>query len=429
MSYPSNVALTYTALATTIGSPGNVFTYTWSFDDGAVGTGASLTHIWTTTGPHIATVTATDTTTLGNATTSKLVTIDSYIWSLASSAMPLYVRSPLSGNLDGNTIISAGGRDNSLNNIKSTYIFDGSVWSQVGDMVNARSSFNNNHPVKLVKLPNGKMLVAGNNSVTAGVGISAEIYDPFTQTWSSTGSMSNDRSFNCYPVLLNDGRVIVYGGQTISAGATNAYEFYNFNTGTWSNGGTIGNSSDGTIVIPAMMNDGRVFFASTANGVSRIFNPTNNSWFTCSSNTLTGGLNNNNVSVICGVDGNIYLFGYNGSSTNLCGRYNTGSDTWTQLTAWSSTLNPGVYPFRLGSGSYILIPGITLPGGNLGSAIYDTSDDAWRMTAQYNIQGTGSLGSTARENGFGTISGKPIVWCNPGDTTAPYGIPEIFNGV
>lgn len=428
-SYPVNFPITWSATAATVGSPGSTFNYSWKYDDGTVLLGQSVSKTQSVLGSVTGTVTAVDTTTLGTASASKMIAVDSYVWSLAPSAMPYYVRSPLSGNVDGNTVISAGGRDSGgANNIKTTYIFDGTTWTQVGDMVNARSSFANNHPVRLVKLPNGKIMAVGNNSVTAGVGVSAELYDPVAKTWALTGSMTNDRSFNCYPVLLNDGRVIVYGGQTISAGTTNAYEFYDYNAGTWSAGGTVGNSTDGSIAIPALMNDGRVFYASPASGVSRIFNPTNNSWFTCAANTLTGGLNSNNVAVICGVDGNIYLFGYSGSSTTLCGRYNVAADTWTQLTPWSAGLTPGVFPYKLGAGSYILIPGITLPGGLLGSAIYDSADGTWKITASYNVQGANSLGSTAKENGFGTLAGKPIVWCNSGDTVAPYGTPEIFNG-
>lgn len=429
MSYPVGTALTYAALATTVGAPTDSFTYLWSFDDGGSGVGASVSYTWGTNGPHSATVTATDTTTLGTAVASKLVTIDSFVWSLAATAMPYYARSPLSGNVDADTIISAGGRDSvGTNHLKTTYTFNGATWTQVGDMVNARSSFNNSHPARLVRLPNSKIMAVGNNSVTAGVGFTAELYDPVAKTWALTGSMTNDRSFNCYPVLLNDGRVIVYGGQTLSAATTNAYEFYDYNAGTWSAGGTIGSATDGLAAIPALMNDGRVFYASPASGASRIFNPTNNTWFTCSPNTLTGGLNNNNVAVICGVDGNVYLFGYNGSSTTLCGRYNVSSDTWTQLAPWSAGLNSGVFPYKLGSGSYILILGVVLPGSLVGSAIYDSADGTWKLTASYNVQGSTSLGATAKENGFGTLAGKPIVWCNSGDTVAPYGTPEIFNG-
>lgn len=78
--YPTNVAVTYIALASTQGMPGNTFVYSWSFDDGGSGSGASLAHTWTTDGNHIATITATDNITLGTATANKLLSTSSATW-------------------------------------------------------------------------------------------------------------------------------------------------------------------------------------------------------------------------------------------------------------------------------------------------------------------------------------------------------------
>ena len=82
MSYGINETLTYAATASTTGMPSNSFTYAWTFDDGGTGTGASTTYAWATSGYHLASVTATDTTTSGTATASKTVHIMSYLWSL-----------------------------------------------------------------------------------------------------------------------------------------------------------------------------------------------------------------------------------------------------------------------------------------------------------------------------------------------------------
>lgn len=75
MSYPKDVALTYTAAASTTGLPGSTFAYTWEFDDAGSGVGTSIEHTWTTVGSHTATVTATDMITGGTGMAQKTVSI------------------------------------------------------------------------------------------------------------------------------------------------------------------------------------------------------------------------------------------------------------------------------------------------------------------------------------------------------------------
>lgn len=73
MSYPINQPITYTAVAATQGQPSNTFTYAWAFDDTTTANTASTNKTWTTIGNHLATVTATDTTTLGTAVATKTI--------------------------------------------------------------------------------------------------------------------------------------------------------------------------------------------------------------------------------------------------------------------------------------------------------------------------------------------------------------------
>lgn len=91
-TFPVNQAITYTALAQTQGTTGHSFNYSWSFDDGTTANTASTSKTWTTTGNHIATVTATDATTNGTATAQKSVSISDATWvSAAVTTRDLYV--------------------------------------------------------------------------------------------------------------------------------------------------------------------------------------------------------------------------------------------------------------------------------------------------------------------------------------------------
>jgi hypothetical protein len=77
-------------------------------------------------------------------------------------------------------------------------------------------------------LPNGKVLV---------VGVVAELYDPATGTWSITGNLNTARYYDHTATLLSDGKVLVAGGANSSA--LNSAELYDPATGTWSITGSL----------------------------------------------------------------------------------------------------------------------------------------------------------------------------------------------
>jgi N-acetylneuraminic acid mutarotase len=89
-------------------------------------------------------------------------------------------------------------------------------------------------------LADGRVLVAGSSpqGYRQGAfrdGATAEVYDPSTRTWTSTGSMQQARSGHT-ATLLADGRVVVAGGDGDSptSGPLLSAELYDPATGTWS---------------------------------------------------------------------------------------------------------------------------------------------------------------------------------------------------
>src|SRR5690349_6723749 len=82
------------------------------------------------------------------------------------------------------------------------------LWSSCGSLVTSRVD----HTATL--LPNGKVLVAGgyfDDGEINGRLASAELYDPATGAWSSTGSLSAPRR-GATATLLPNGKVLVAGG-------------------------------------------------------------------------------------------------------------------------------------------------------------------------------------------------------------------------
>jgi hypothetical protein len=82
-------------------------------------------------------------------------------------------------------------------------------------------------------LPDGKVLVAGGFSL--GVYFrTAELYDPATGTWSTTGSMTSPRVLHT-ATLLPNGRVLVTGGRSSKYDDYPVMsELYDPASGTWS---------------------------------------------------------------------------------------------------------------------------------------------------------------------------------------------------
>lgn len=108
------------------------------------------------------------------------------------------------------------------------------AWSFVGSMIQARGNYG------IVKLDNGKVLVAGGDSTIGGNAYkTCELFDPSTNTWSSTGAMFRARSwFNI--VKLQNGNVLAVGG-TSDGGTTfhTTCELYDVAAGTWSDTGAL----------------------------------------------------------------------------------------------------------------------------------------------------------------------------------------------
>src|SRR5436853_7736686 len=93
-----------------------------------------------------------------------------------------------------------------------------------------------NHTATL--LPNGKVLIAGGYGNTLpGPLSSAQLYDPGSGTWSTTGSFSTAR-YGHEAMLLPTGRVRIAGGAG-SNGSLASARTYETGSGTWTATGSL----------------------------------------------------------------------------------------------------------------------------------------------------------------------------------------------
>ena len=87
----------------------------------------------------------------------------------------------------------------------------------------------------VVKLADGKVLVAGGRTTGNTITRTAEIYDPATGTFTLTpGQMAEQRIIG-RAVLLNSGKVLIVGGQSDSSGPRTTAELFDPSTGTFTN--------------------------------------------------------------------------------------------------------------------------------------------------------------------------------------------------
>jgi len=142
--------------------------------------------------------------------------------------------------LSSGQVLVAGGGDSSVV-VASAELYDPTTgtWTATGSMAGPRFL----HSATL--LTSGKVLVAGGQSgTTCGFGgfeamRSAELYDPATGTWTSTGSLAAARH-NFTLTLLPSGKVLAASGALDCGGITVASaELYDPGTGIWASAGSL----------------------------------------------------------------------------------------------------------------------------------------------------------------------------------------------
>jgi hypothetical protein len=143
-------------------------------------------------------------------------------------------------------------------------------------------------------LPDGKVLVAGGlqggfpgsgyQSIT-----SAELYDPASGTWTMTGSLATARGYHT-AILLSSGKVLVVGGRPSFSGVGNppitSAELYDPATGTWTTTGSLDTGRwnhtatllpNGEVLAAAGFGDGTILLSA------EVYDPATATWRTTGS--------------------------------------------------------------------------------------------------------------------------------------------------
>ncbi len=270
-----------------------------------------------------------------------------------------------------------GGRDTSSKSLASAEIFDplASAFVSVGDLNVGRAS------QTATLLNNGQVLVTGGYDINSNVLGSAELYNPATASFALTGSLGSVRASHT-AVLLNDGTVLVAGGTSlVRSGRTfiqepiASAELYNPSSGSFSSTGSMTHAriyqtetllNNGTVLIAGGRdNSNDVFGTEVYDPVAKTFASSNGLNYVRFSHTAT-----------LLTDGTVLVAGGEGSSFSVIASaelYDPVSFTPANLTSVAVTPDPSI---PMGTPQHFIATGTFRDNSteNLSSVTWTSSD-------------------------------------------------------
>ena len=256
-------------------------------------------------------------------------------------------------------VLSAGGVDNNGNLLASAELYTSGpgTWTLTGSMAAPRELF------PAVVLTSGKVLVSGGLGSSSTVLAAAELYDPTTGVWSSAGSLNVAR-FGHTATLLSSGKVLVVGGCTSNGCSTDTAvtELYDPASNTWS---TTGNLSTARYYHTAVrLKTGNVLAiggsaTGTATSSCELYNPSTGAWTTAASMTAARFYHASTLLQ----DGKVLVTGGTTSRfpMKLAELYDPSANTWT--------LTGNLTTARYAHTATLLTDGTVLVAGGEGQSI------------------------------------------------------------
>jgi N-acetylneuraminic acid mutarotase len=278
--------------------------------------------------------------------------------------------------LQNGNVLVVGGSDSVFASAE-LYDPDTGTWSVTGNLNVARYE---GHTATLLR--NGKVLVAGGIDSDGNSLNNSELYDPDTGTWSITSNLNTHRRSHT-ATLLQTGKVLVAGGQLSVAwhfgNMIDSADLYDPNTETWSSTSSLNVARfshtatllpNGTVLVAggAGGNDG--FFDYPLIKHAEVYDPTTGKW------TDTGYLNmvrylhtaillpNGKVLVACG--GSSYDFNDFLLQTSSAELYDPATGKWSDTRALK---------IQRDSHTAVLLPNgkVLVAGGNIHDHLYENT--------------------------------------------------------
>jgi hypothetical protein len=227
---------------------------------------------------------------------------------------------------DGMVLITGG--FNAGGSLKTAELYNPTLntWSLTTAMSTNRSV----HSATL--LPNGKVLVAGGfaGSPPANPLNLAELYDPATGTWTSTGPMTTLRGYH-KAALLPSGQVLIAGGADSAFNSISSGEVFTPATGQWTNTGVMKSARAGFAML--LLPNGKVLAAGgqypqdVPLNTAELYDPAAGTW------SWTAAMANTRAdiaAILLPNGGALFVDGWdNSSDTPASELYNPAGETWS----------------------------------------------------------------------------------------------------
>jgi uncharacterized protein (TIGR03437 family) len=253
-------------------------------------------------------------------------------------------------------------------------------------------------------LPDGRVLViggeaweiSGNAGWQTGPKKSAEVYDPDTLTWHSTGSLNIARSRNTTATLLPTGQVLVTGGSE-----TGNPELYDPATGRWRTTSRLITARSGHTA--TLLPNGRVLIVGGAHGgdsrtglpyyvrSAELYDPATETWSNAEAPAMPPAFHD----TLLLPSGNVLTIGLRSHSAYIANKDCTRvAELYNPATGrWSASTSSPFLACALGQGyrtrATPLASGLVLVTGGGRADLYDPATGEWSPTPAPTLVGSG----------------------------------------
>ena len=287
--------------------------------------------------------------------------------------------------LPNGKVLVAGGLDAS-GFLASAELFDPATatWTSTGALTVTRDG----HTATL--LPNGKVLVVGGQAASDLPGepsADTELYDPVSGKWMATGSLRMPRRWHT-ATLLPNGKVLVVGGYNGVNGFLSSAELYDPATGKWSLTGNMLTARRAHTA--TLLPDGRVLVVG---GLTRIgnlsnaelYDPATGRWIP--TGAMSVARKYHTATLLPG--GKVLVAGGQGVINNTLGSlasaelYDPVTETWT-ATGALATARYGHTATLLANGHVLVVGGIGSDGILANTELFDPATGKWTTMGALN---------------------------------------------
>jgi hypothetical protein len=284
-------------------------------------------------------------------------------------------------------VLAVGGFDNfSALTAGSAELFDAEsgTWTATGQLNTGRAA----HSATL--LPDGRVLVAGGDSVSLGSITAAELYDPANGVWTTTGSLNAARASHT-ATLLPNGQVLVTAGSFDQLGyggfSLDTAELYNPASGVWTTTGSLATARVGhtATLLPngkVLVAGGRKYggFDEGTLASAETYDPSLGTWAaTTSLSTARDG----HTAILLPNGKVLVAGGHNDDFLASAELYDPESDTWAP-TASLNTARENHTATLLADGRVLVVGGSNKDGILANAELYDPANGTWTTTDSLN---------------------------------------------